>query len=81
MFYANQLGARIDAMLELAYVEIPLRNRNRYFVLEKAPAGGFQVIADFVSSSIPEITRVRRAKGEILEFAGSNWKKIVPKRD
>lgn len=78
MFYANQLGARIDATLELAYVEIPLRNRNRYFVLEKAAKGGFRVIADFVANSIPEITRVRRTKGE-LEFRGGKGKKIVPK--
>lgn len=81
MFYANQLGARIDPMLELAYVEIPLRNRNRYFVLEKVSRGGFRVIADFVASSNPEITRVRRAKGEVLEFRGSYGKKIVPKSD
>lgn len=79
MFYANQLGAHIDPMLELAYVEIPLRDRNRYFVLEKAGTGGFRVIADFVASSIPEITRVHRAKGDKLEFTDSNGKKIVPK--
>jgi len=81
MFYANQLGARIDPILELAYVEIPLRDRNRYFVLEKAPTGGFRVIADFVASSIPEITRVRRVKGGRLEFSGADGKKILPKRD
>jgi hypothetical protein len=81
MFYANQLGARIDPTLELAYVEIPLLNRNRYFVLEKVPTGGFRVIADFIASSNPEITRVRRAKGEVLEFIGSNGKKIVPKSE
>lgn len=79
MFYANQLGAHIDPMLELVYVEIPLMDRNRYFVLEKAGTGGFRVVADFVASSIPEITRVHRAKGDKLEFTDSKGKKIVPK--
>lgn len=81
LFYANQLGAHIDTMLELAYVEIPLRDRNRYFVLEKTPTQGFRVISDFVATSIPEITRVHRARGATLEFSNSNGKKIVPKLD
>jgi hypothetical protein len=79
MFYANQLGTHIDPLLELASVEIPLKGQNRYFVLERMPKGGFRVIADFVSSSNPEITRVRRAKTGKLEFRNSNGTEIIPK--
>ena len=79
MFYANQLGAHIDPLLELASIEIPTKERNRYFVLEKTPTGGFRVIADFVASSNPEITRVRRGRSGKLEFNGANGIEIIPK--
>lgn len=74
MLYANQLKAGIEPALELAYVEIPQRDLNRYFVLEKYPAGDFRVIADVVVSSLPEANRVRRASDGKLEFLRADGK-------
>ncbi|TFV93978.1 hypothetical protein [Massilia horti] len=81
MFYANQLGAHIDTMLELAYVEIPMKDRNRYVVLEKTPTGGFRVVVDFIAGATPEITRVHRGSDGKLVFTDSTGTKIVPKKD
>ena len=48
LFYANQLGARIDPTLELVYVEVPARSMNRYIVLEREPRGSLLVVEDFL---------------------------------
>lgn len=79
MFYANQLGARRDPMLELAYVEMPMQEKNRYVVLEKVASGGFRVVADFVAQATPEITRVRRGRTGELLYGNSNGMTIKPK--
>jgi|SRR5471032_337348 len=66
-FYANQLGAKLDPSLELAYVEIPGGKLNRYFAVEQIRNGTLRVISDFVAPASPEITRVHRRNG-VLSF-------------
>jgi len=75
-FYANQLGARIDATLEIAYVEIPNRDLNRYIVAERQPDGSLRVVDDFVAAADPEIARVRRNAEGRLEFRHLNGKVV-----
>jgi hypothetical protein len=69
-FYANQLGAKLDPSLELVYVEIPGGKLNRYFAVELTNEGPLRVVADFVASAMPEITRVHRKNGA-LSFESS----------
>lgn len=80
LFYANQLGARTDPKLELAYVEVPLRNLNRYIALELQANGSLLVVADFVAAAEPEIVRVKRGASGSLEFHQQNGKVVVPVR-
>ncbi|MES2127795.1 MAG: hypothetical protein V4463_11035 [Pseudomonadota bacterium] len=75
-FYANQLGARLDARLELLYVEIPGRNLNRYFAVERRPDGRMHVVDDFVARADPEIARVRVDQGHYL-YQTSKGKTIL----
>jgi len=77
-FYANQLGAKLDPSLELVYVEIPGGKLNRYFVVERTNEGTLRVVADFVASASPEITRVHR-KNAALSFESSRGKVIAVK--
>ena len=77
-FYANQLGAKLDLSLEMAYVEIPGWKLNRYFAVERNHDGTLRVIADFVASASPEITRVHRKNGA-LSFETSRGKVISVK--
>jgi hypothetical protein len=79
LFYANQLGARTAVNLELAYVEIPMKNRNRYFVLERTHSSCFKVLMDFVANASPEITRVGRAASGELEFRTSDGRVVMLK--
>jgi hypothetical protein len=71
-FYANQLGAKLDASLEFLYVEVPQRSKNRYFALQRNADGKFAVVADFVGPATPEIVRVRRASDGALEFLSAD---------
>jgi hypothetical protein len=79
-FYANQADANMESALELAYVEIPIRNLNRYFALEVRRDGSFQVIDDFIAPSLPEITRVQRGSNGALEYRNQHGSTIVPLR-
>lgn len=79
-FYANQLGARLDASLELMYVELPRSNTHRYLAVERTASGSFQVVADFVAAAIPELVRVRRAADGQLEFMAHDLKVVLRRR-
>ena len=78
LFYANQLGAHIDPKLEFVYVEVPVRNLNRYIALERQVDGSLLVVADFVASAAPEIARVNRSVDGSLAFHQQNGKVVVP---
>lgn len=77
-FYANQLGAKLDPFLELVYIEIPGGKLNRYFAVEQTNEGTLRIVADFVASASPEITRVHRKNGA-LSFESSLGKVIAAK--
>ena len=78
LFCANQLGAHVDPKLELVYVEVPVRNLNRYIALERQADGALLVVADFVAAAEPEIVRVKRGASGSLEFHQRNGKVVVP---
>jgi hypothetical protein len=67
-FLANQLGAKLDPVLEFMYVELPQQGSNRYLAVERLANGSFKVLADFVGPAVPEPVRVRRASNGRLEF-------------
>jgi hypothetical protein len=79
MFYANQLGSKSDSTLELAFVEVPQRSKNRYFAVERENSGTYKVVADFVAPDNPELVRVRKGQGGVLEFL-SNSGVVVQRR-
>ena len=72
-FYANQLGSRTDAHLEVVYVEVPRRGLNRYITLESVNGVSLRVVDDFVAPDQPEIVRVHRKDGALSyeSFRGS----------
>ncbi|KQV50218.1 hypothetical protein ASC95_12555 [Pelomonas sp. Root1217] len=78
LFYANQLGAHVDPKLELVYVEVPVRNLNRYIALERQVDGSLLVVADFVAAAEPEIVRVKRGASGSLKFHQQNGNVVVP---
>ena len=75
---SDQLGAHIDPKLEFVYVEVPVRNLNRYIALERQADGSLLVVADFVASAEPEIARVNRSADGSLAFHQQNGKVVVP---
>jgi hypothetical protein len=77
-FFANQLPHSKDK-LELAYIEIPQRGLNRYFVIEQTKQGGLAVVTDFVARDAPEITRVRR-EGGVLVYLTQSGQVVNPQR-
>jgi hypothetical protein len=79
-FLANQVRAHLDSKLDLAYVEIPRRNLNRYLALDYKSDGTLEVVDDFVASSKPEITRVRRRADGVLQYLTSEGTVVGPLR-
>ncbi len=79
-FFANQVGAKLDPKLEISFVELPKAGENRYLITEVQPDGSCLVVADFVASTEPEITRVKRGPGADLQYLGAGEKPITPQK-